>query len=102
MLIAEAATGGADLVALPEYLEFMGPASERSVVARPVPGPVSERLAHAAAGHGVWTLAGGILEANGGKVHDTSLLFDRVGRARRSLPQDPPVRRVASRSTADP
>ena len=111
MLIAEAATGGADLVALPEYLEFMGPASERSVVARPVPGPVSERLAHAAAGHGVWTLAGGILEANGGKVHDTSLLFDRSGelvaRYRKihlfdvTLPDQPPIQESATISPGD-
>ena len=110
-LVREAAAGGAGLVALPEYLEFMGAASERRSVARPVPGPVSERLAGAAAEHEVWVLAGGILEAAGGKVHDTSLLLDRQGelvaRYRKihlydvELPDQPPIRESATIAPGD-
>ena len=101
-LVRAAADGGADLAALPEYLEFMGPAADRRAVAQPVPGSTADRLSAVAADRGIWVLAGGILEADGAKVYDTSVLFDRDGRARRALPEDPPVRRRAARPAADP
>jgi predicted amidohydrolase len=78
-LIREGAQGRADLVVLPEYLEFMGPAASRGDVAQPIPGPNSNRLAAIAAESRVWVLAGGLLEAEGGRVHDTAVLFDREG-----------------------
>lgn len=78
-LLGEAADGGADLAALPEYLEYMGPASLRSSVAAPVPGPVTERLGAVARERSMWVLAGGLLEAAEERVHDTSVLLDPDG-----------------------
>lgn len=78
-LIHEAGDGGADLAALPEYLEFMGPASRRSEVAQPIPGAVTDRFASVARARAMWVVAGGLLEADAGRVYDTSVLFDRTG-----------------------
>lgn len=78
-LLAEAADGGAELAALPEYLDYMGPASMRSDVASPVPGAVTERLGAIARERSMWVLAGGLLEAAGERVHDTSVLLDPDG-----------------------
>ncbi|MEX0651266.1 MAG: carbon-nitrogen hydrolase family protein, partial [Actinomycetota bacterium] len=78
-LLGEAADGGAELAALPEYLEYMGPASLRSGIAAPVPGPVTERLGAVARERSMWVLAGGLLEAAGDRVHDTSVLLDPDG-----------------------
>jgi predicted amidohydrolase len=78
-LLGEAAQGGADLAALPEYLTYLGSSSLRSEVAEPVPGPASDRLASAARANGMWVLGGGLLEADAGHVYDTAVLFDRSG-----------------------
>lgn len=78
-LVEEAALGGADLAALPEYLTYLGPSSGRRNVAEPIPGPASERLAAAARSTGMWVLGGGLLEADAGRVFDTAALFDRSG-----------------------
>ena len=43
-LVRAAADEGADLAALPEYLEFMGSATDRRAVAQPVPGSTADRL----------------------------------------------------------
>ena len=67
-LVRAAADDGADLAALPEYLEFLGPAAERRAVAQPVPGSTADRLSAVAADRGIWVLAGGILEAECGAV----------------------------------
>ena len=101
-MVGRAADEGADLAALPEYLEFMGPPSDRSHVARPIPGDTSDRLAAVAAERGIWVLAGGILERDGNKVHDTSVLIDRGGEVLATyrkihlydvdLPDQPPIR----------
>ena len=105
-LVIEAADGGADLAALPEYLEYMGPAAGRSGVATPVPGATTDRLAIVARERRVWVLAGGVLEAEGGRVHDTSVLIDRDGEIAASyrkihlydvdLPDQPPIRESAT------
>jgi predicted amidohydrolase len=78
-LVREAADGGAVLAALPEYLEYMGPASRRAEVAAPVPGPTTDRLGALARARTIWVLAGGVLEAHEGRVHDTSVLLDPDG-----------------------
>ena len=101
-LLTEAADGGAELAALPEYLEYMGPSSMRPAVASPVPGPVTERLGAIARGRSIWVLAGGVLEAAGDRVHDTSVLMDPDGEVvavyRKihlydvDLPDQPPIR----------
>ena len=78
-LVGEAADGGADLAALPEYLDFMGPSSGRSGAARLVPGDTVDRLTEVARERSIWVLAGSVLEADGGHVFDTSTLIDRAG-----------------------
>lgn len=78
-LLRQAAEGGADLAALPEYFGFLGASARRAEVAEPIPGPVSDRLAETARGAGMWVLGGGLLERDGSHVHDTAALFDRAG-----------------------
>lgn len=78
-LLGEAADGGAELAALPEYLDYMGPGSRRAEVASPVPGPVTDRLATVASQRSMWVLAGGVLEAAGARAHDSSVLLDPDG-----------------------
>ena len=59
-LIAEAASAGARLVALPEYFCFMG-RSDRdklAVAEAPGSGPIQQTLAEAARAHGVWVIGG--------------------------------------------
>lgn len=101
-LLQAAARGGADLAGLPETWTYMGSARRHHEVAEPVPGPTSERLAAAARRHTMWVLGGSILEAADGRIHNTSLLFDRSGelvaRYRKihlfdvQLPGQPPIR----------
>jgi deaminated glutathione amidase len=101
-LVRDAADGGADLAALPEYLEFMGPASRRAEVASEVPGPVTRRLGDVARARALWVLAGGVLESADGRVHDTSVLLDPEGEIAAAyrkihlfdvaLPDQPPIR----------
>lgn len=110
-LLIEAAEGGAELAALPEYLEYMGPASRRAEIATTVPGPVIERLAAAARGRSMWVLAGGVLEAHGGRVHDTSVLLAPDGEVAATyrklhlydvdLPDQPPIRESDSIEPGD-
>jgi deaminated glutathione amidase len=78
-LLGEAADEGAELAALPEFLEYMGPASARAEVASAVPGRVTDRLGGVARERSMWVLAGGVLEAAGARVHDTSVLLDPDG-----------------------
>ncbi len=110
-LLAEAADGGAELAALPEYLDFMGPGSKRAQVASPVPGPVTDRLAAIARQRSMWVLAGGVLEAAEGRVHDTSALLDVDGEVVATyrkihlydveLPDQPPMRESDSISAGE-
>jgi predicted amidohydrolase len=110
-LVGEAADGDADLAALPEYLEYMGPTAGRASVARPVPGPTVDRLAAVAAERGVWVLAGSVLEADGGRVYDTSVLINRGGEIAATyrkihlydveLPDQPPIRESATITPGD-
>ncbi len=79
LLLAEAADAGADLAALPELFHYMGPPRLRAELAEPVPGPVSERMSAMARERSMWVLAGSVLEAEGGKVFNTSVLLDRSG-----------------------
>ena len=110
-LLTEAADGGAELAALPEYLEYMGPASVRSSIATPVPGPLSERLGALARARSMWVLAGGLLEAAEDRVHDTSVLLAPDGEVAASyrkihlydvdLPDQPPIRESDSIAPGD-
>ena len=67
-LAAEAASGGARLVVLPEYLQFRGGDDGFRASARPVPGPYTDAFAEVARRHDAWILAGSVAEASG---HDT-------------------------------
>jgi predicted amidohydrolase len=110
-LVAEAADRGATLAALPEYLDFMGPSRGRREVASPVPGPVTDRLGAVARDRAIWVLAGGVLEASGGRVHDTSVLLDPEGEIAATyrklhlfdveLPDQPPIRESDSITPGD-
>ena len=110
-LVEEAAGGGAELAALPEYLDYMGPASSRAGIASTVPGRVTDRLGAAARSGSVWVLAGGVLETAGSHVHDTSVLIDPGGEAVATyrkihlydvaLPDQPPIRESDSITPGD-
>ncbi len=68
-----------DLVALPEVWPCQGSAQQVRAAAEPIPGPRSERLAEVARRHGVWVHGGSVLELDGDRVFNTSVLFDRDG-----------------------
>ena len=81
-LIDEAAAAGADWIALPETFHQRAPSARKLADAEPIPGPLSEALAAAAARHGVWLFAGSFDERTPepGKTSNTSLVFDPEGR----------------------
>jgi predicted amidohydrolase len=78
-LLALAAEGGAELAALPEVFTYRGPSRRSREVAEAIPGPASEMIARSARNHAMWVLGGSLLEAEGDRVYNTSLLFDRSG-----------------------
>jgi predicted amidohydrolase len=78
-LLEEAASGGADLAALPEVWPCQGAAPQVRAAAEPVPGPRTERLAEVARASGMWVHGGSVLELEGDRVYNTSVLFDRSG-----------------------
>ena len=79
--IAEAATGGARLVAFPENAPFMGPEAARLAAPERADGPSMGRIAEAARAHGIGVLVGSFAEAGPDAAHtyNTSLLFDASG-----------------------
>lgn len=78
-LLEEAAAAGVDLAALPEVWPCQGSASQVRAAAEPLDGPRVERLADAARRHGMWIHGGSVLELDGDRVFNTSVLFDRGG-----------------------
>ena len=78
-LLEQAAAGGADLAALPEVWPRQGSAKQIREAAERVPGPRTERLAEVAARHRMWVHGGSVLERDGERVFNTSVLFDRAG-----------------------
>ena len=71
---------GADLILLPEawnvgYFNFDNYPGE----AEPLEGPTIGRLRESVRAVGAWTLAGSIIEADDGKLFNTSVLLDRSG-----------------------
>ncbi len=62
--MAEAAAVDADLVVLPEYVQYRGTDDGFRVSARPVPGPTTDPFAAIARDHGCWVLAGSHAEAS--------------------------------------
>ena len=76
-LAAEAAAGGARLVALPEYLQFRGDDAGFRASARPVPGPFTDAFSDVARRHDAWILVGSLAETSGDEArpHNTSVLI---------------------------
>ncbi len=83
-LIGEAATAGAQFVALPETFHCRGPNEVKFATAEPIPGPLSTRLGEVALQHGIYLLAGSYNERvddGDPRLFNTSLLFDPHGTA---------------------
>jgi deaminated glutathione amidase len=78
-LLEEAVTEGVDLVALPEVWPLQGSATLIREAAEPIPGPRTDRIAEFAARHHVWLHGGSVLERDGERIFNTSVLFDRSG-----------------------
>ncbi|HSJ51815.1 MAG TPA: carbon-nitrogen hydrolase family protein [Actinomycetota bacterium] len=78
-LLEEAAAAGIDLAALPEVWPCQGSASQVRAAAEPLDGPRIERLAEVARRHGIWIHGGSVLELDGDRVFNTSVLVDRTG-----------------------
>ena len=80
-LIDEAAAHGARLVALPEYVSFLGPKEAHPQQAEAIPGPTTERFAAKARQHGIYLLGGSILERteDPARFANTSVLFGPAG-----------------------
>src|SRR5207249_4963075 len=81
-LVAKAARLGAELVALPENVSFMGSEEEKLRLAEPLSGPSFARLSALAAKHGVWLLGGTMPETNerGDRAYNTSTLWSPDGK----------------------
>jgi predicted amidohydrolase len=80
-LLDKAAAAGADLAVLPEYVDYLGPASGRPEP-ESVDGEFAAFFAAAARELRMWVLAGSFHEAGPDPQHtyNTSLVFDRDGR----------------------
>jgi len=77
--VAEAAEGGADLTVLPELFAYYGSQRRMRALAEPFGGPITSRLAALARARSMWLLGGSVCESAGGRVYNTSFLFDRDG-----------------------
>lgn len=80
-LAAEAATGGARLVALPEYLQYRGADNGFRESARPIPGEHTAPFVDVAQRHNAWILVGSLAEASGdpARPYNTSVLIGPDG-----------------------
>lgn len=79
--IDEAAKEGADLVSLPEYVDFMGEEKKKFEVAEDIPGGyASTKFQEKAKELGLYIHVGSIREkGENGKIYNTSLVIDRHG-----------------------
>jgi predicted amidohydrolase len=78
-LLDEAAEARPDLIALPEVWPCQGSAPQMRAAAEPLDGPRVSRLAEEARRRSVWVHGGSVLELDGERVFNTSVLFDRQG-----------------------
>jgi deaminated glutathione amidase len=77
--VVEGARSGARLIVLPEVFLWRGPRAEERSTAEPIPGPTSNRLGDVARQLGIYLLAGSMMEENGTKPFNTSVLLDPHG-----------------------
>ena len=68
-----------DLIVLPEVFAFRGSDAEYRAAAEPLHGPLTIWLQAQAVRTHAWVLAGSMLERDGEKIYNTSLLFNRRG-----------------------
>jgi predicted amidohydrolase len=80
-LLAAAAGDGAGLIILPEMFNFLGDAEVLRAGAEPLDGPSLRWAGEQARHHGVWLVAGSIMERVGGedRVFNTSCIFNPDG-----------------------
>ena len=80
--MAEAATGGAVLVVLPEVFNWRGARHEETAAAEPIPGPTTDYCGELASRFRIHLVAGSLLESGPapGKVFNTSCVFSPEGR----------------------
>jgi deaminated glutathione amidase len=83
-LIAAAAGEGARLIVLPEMFNVLGDADVLRAGAEPLDGPSLRWAGEQARQHGVWLVAGSIMERVSGqeRIFNTSCLFDPDGERR--------------------
>src|SRR5688572_27910136 len=76
-LAAEAAAGGARLVALPEYLQYRGPDAGFRASSLPVLGPLTDDFSDVAPRHDAWVLTGRLAEtpSEPARPHNTTVLI---------------------------
>lgn len=77
--IDEAGRLGLDAVCLGEAIMSVGTPARLEDVARPIPGPDTQRLGEAARRNRLWVVAG-LMERDGERVYNTAVLMDRQGR----------------------
>jgi predicted amidohydrolase len=68
-----------DLAALPEVWPCQGSAQQVRAAAEPLDGPRVKQLAEAARRYRMWIHGGSVLELDGDRVFNTSVLLDRAG-----------------------
>jgi deaminated glutathione amidase len=79
-LLGRAASAGADLAVLPEYVDYLGPA-DGAPKPEPIDGEFGEFFSAAARELGIWVHAGSFHEVgpDEGRTFNTSLLFNPAG-----------------------
>lgn len=80
-LVRDAASAGAELIALPETFDFRGKDEDVPNIKSDIPGPVSDQFATLSKELGIWLQAGSIHENIPGqdRTYNTALLFDPEG-----------------------
>ncbi len=81
-LVDQAASRGARLAVLPEYMTYLGPAEGRGAAAEPIPGPTTRVLGERARAHEMFILCGSLVERTerADRFANTSVLIDPQGR----------------------
>ena len=69
---------GLDIVCLPEKFTKIGTNKDDAQLAKPIPGPDTERLGAAAKRNHIWVVAS-LSELDGGRLYNTGILLDRNG-----------------------